>query len=120
MAATREALDLLLRPLAEFHFVSEADRAATLAAILTAVIRPCLPNAPAFHVRAPVMSSGKSYLCALIGQFAGPGANSKVTYPTTSDEAPKMILSLLLTGPAVIEFDDMDSDWSPFGVIKQC
>ena len=65
------------------------------------------------------MGSGKSYLCEFIGLFAGPGGNSKVTYPTTADEAAKVILSLLLTGPAVIEFDDMDGDWTPFATIKQ-
>ena len=30
-----------------------------------------------------------------------------------------MILSLLLTSPAVIEFDDMDTDWTPHGTIKR-
>jgi hypothetical protein len=30
-----------------------------------------------------------------------------------------VILSLLLTSPAVIEFDDMDTDWIPHGVIKR-
>ena len=48
--------------------------------------------------------------CELIGAFAGPGGNAKVSYPTTSEEATKVILSLLLTSPACVEFDDMDSD----------
>ena len=60
---------------------------------------------------------GKTYLCELMGAFAGPGGNSKVSYPRTSEEATKSILSLLLTNPAVIEFDDMDSDWKPHGAI---
>jgi hypothetical protein len=55
----------------------------------------------------------------LIGAFAGPGGNAKVSYPTTSDEATKVILSLLLTSPACVEFDDMDTDWIPHGVIKR-
>jgi hypothetical protein len=42
-----------------------------------------------------------------------------VSYPTTSEEATKAILSLLLTNPAVIEFDDMDTDWIPHGTIKR-
>jgi hypothetical protein len=42
-----------------------------------------------------------------------------VSYPTTSEEATKVILSLLLTSPAVIEFDDMDTDWIPHGIIKR-
>ena len=118
-AAARAALALLEDLLIEFHFVATTDKAAALAAIFTAVVRPSLPHAPGFHVRAPVFGSGKTYLCELIGAFAGPGGNAKVSYPTTSEEATKVMLSLLLTSPAVIEFDDMDTDWIPHGTIKR-
>lgn len=117
--AAREALAMLQALLEEFQFVSGSDLAAALCAIFTAVARPSLPHAPAFHVRAPVFGSGKTYLCELIGAFAGPGGNAKVSYPTTSEEATKVMLSLLLTGPACVEFDDMDADWAPHGVIKR-
>ena len=117
--AARAALALLEDLLTEFHFVSATDKAAALSAIFTAVVRPSLPYAPGFHVRAPVFGSGKTYLCELIGAFAGPGGNAKVSYPTTSEEATKVILALLLTSPAVIEFDDMDTDWMPHGTIKR-
>jgi hypothetical protein len=113
------ALDLLEGLLSEFRFVQETDKAAALAAILTAAVRPSLAHAPGFHVRAPVYGSGKTYLCELIGAFAGPGGNAKVSYPTTSEEATKVMLSLLLTGPAAIEFDDMDTDWIPHGIMKR-
>src|SRR5690348_6958292 len=105
--------------LSQFRFVAAIDKAAALAAIFTAVVRPTLPHAPAFHVRAPVFGSGKTYLCELIGAFAGPGGNAKVSYPMTSEEATKVILSLLLTSPACVEFDDMDTDWIPHGIIKR-
>lgn len=117
--AARAALSLLEDLLTEFHFVAPTDKAAALAAIFTAVVRPTLAYAPGFHVRAPVFGSGKTYLCELIGSFAGPAGNAKVSYPTTSEEATKVILSLLLTSPAVIEFDDMDTDWIPHGTIKR-
>jgi len=117
--AAREALALLEEPLNEFHFVAATDKAAAISAIFTAVVRPTLAHAPGFHVKAPVFGSGKTYLCELIGAFAGPGSNAKVSYPTTSEEATKVILSLLLTSPAVIEFDDMDTDWIPHGTIKR-
>lgn len=118
-AAARAAMASLEELISEFHFVTAADKAAALAAIFTAVVRPTLAHAPAFHVRAPVFGSGKTFLCELIGAFAGPGLNAKVSYPTTSDEATKVILSLLMTSPAVIEFDDMDTDWIPHGTIKR-
>ena len=117
--AARAALALLEDLLTEFHFVDATDKAAALAAIFTAVVRPSLPQAPGFHARAPTFGSGKTYLCELIGAFAGPGGNAKVSYPTTPEEATKTILSLLLTSPAVIEFDDMDTDWLPHGTIKR-
>ena len=117
--AVKAAHKLLDDLLTEFHFPSETDKAAALAAIFTAVVRPTLAHAPAFHVRAPVYGSGKTYLCELIGAFAGPGGNTKVSYPTTSEEATKAILSLLLSATAVIEFDDMDTDWTPHGIIKR-
>jgi hypothetical protein len=117
--AARAALTLLQDLLKEYHFVGGTDRAAALSAIFTAVVRPTLPHAPAFHIRAPIFGSGKTYLCELIGAFAGPGGNAKVSYPTTSEEATKAILSLLLTSPACVEFDDMDTDWIPHGTIKR-
>lgn len=117
--AARAALVLLEDLLTEFHFVAATDKAAALSAIFTAVVRPSLSHAPGFHARAPVFGSGKTYLCELIGAFAGPAGNAKVSYPTTSEEATKVILSLLLTSPAVIEFDDMDTDWIPHGTIKR-
>ncbi len=119
LEAARAALALLEDLLQEFQFVAATDKSAALAAIFTAVTRPSLPKAPGFHVRAPVFGSGKTYLCELIGAFGGPGGNAKVSYPTTSEEATKVILSLLLTSPAVIEFDDMDTDWVPHGTIKR-
>ncbi len=119
LEAAQKALAHLEELLSEFHFVSAADKAAALSAICTAAVRQTLPYAPGFHVRAPIFGSGKTYLCELIGGFAGPGGNAKVSYPTTSEEASKVILSLLLTSPAVIEFDDMDTDWIPHGVIKR-
>ncbi len=117
--AAQAALVMLEELLTEFHFVAAVDKAAALSAILTAVVRPSLDYAPAFHSRAPVFGSGKTYLCELIGAFAGPGGNTKVSYPTTAEEATKEILSLLLTNPAVIEFDDMHTDWTPHGTIKR-
>jgi hypothetical protein len=117
--AARLALAMLEDLLTEFHFVAATDKAAALSAIFTAVVRPSLSHAPGFHARAPVFGSGKTYLCELIGAFAGPAGNAKVSYPTTSQEATKVILSLLLTSPAVIEFDDMDTDWIPHGTIKR-
>ena len=119
MANALEALGLLLDLISEFHFVSPIDRAVALSAMFTGVFRAGIGLAPGFHVRAPVFASGKSLLCQLIGLFAGPQSNQKISYPVSSEEATKVILSALLGAPAVIEFDDMTQDWIPHGVINR-
>ena len=63
--AALEALALLEDLFTEFHFVSATDKAAALSAIFTAVVRPTLDYAPAYHMQAPVFGSGKTYLCEL-------------------------------------------------------
>lgn len=117
--AARAALNMLEELLSEFTFFAPTDKAAALAAIFTAVTRPSFAFAPGFHVKAATIGSGKSYLCELISAFAKPGETKKVSYPPTSEEATKAILSLLLSSPAVVEFDDMATDWIPHGIINR-
>jgi hypothetical protein len=119
LANAHEALELLEKLLIEFTFLAPTDKAAALAAIFTAVTRPSFAFAPGFHVKAATIGSGKSYLCELISAFAKPGETKKVSYPTTSEEATKAILSLLISSPAVVEFDDMAFDWIPHGIINR-
>lgn len=117
--AARGALDLLQGLLADFHFATPFDRSAAMAAILTAATRISLPYAPAFSVTAPVYGSGKSYLCSIISAFATSGESHRVSYPATAEEATKTVLALLIEAPAVIEFDDMQNDWTPHGAINR-
>jgi hypothetical protein len=115
--AARKALALLEDLLTEFRFLTPTDKAAALSAFHTAVVRATLPHAPAYHVKAPVSGSGKSFLNEVTGAFAGPGLNTKVSYPVSSEEATKSVLSLLLKNPAVIDYDDMSTDWVPHSVL---
>jgi len=120
-AAAEQALSLLQGLLDEFAFVTEHDRAAAIAALLTAAARSSLPVAPAIHIRAPEYGSGKSYLADLIALFAAPTSQdiAKMSYPGSTDEATKSILAVLLLGPAAICFDDMAADWTPFGAVNR-
>jgi hypothetical protein len=117
--AAQEALAELKALLVEFHFVSDADRSTTIGAMLTAAARSSLPLAPAFNITASASGSGKSYLAALLAPFAGPAEPLNLSYPTTSEEASKSMLSALISKPAVISFDDMQTDWLPFGMINR-
>jgi hypothetical protein len=108
------ALDELKVLLAEFPFAQACDLAAALAGILTATIRASLPLAPMFHVRAPQIASGKSYLCILIAAFGSPTIPSAVAFPTDDEECRKFLLASLLTGPSAIIFDNLTRDLTPY------
>lgn len=108
-----QALSELSDLLSEFAFKTEHDKAAAIAAILTAVIRTSLPQAPMFHVKAPSIASGKSYLCELLTAFATSQKSTPHAFPADDEECRKLLLAELLTAPAVIEFDNLTSDLIP-------
>lgn len=103
----RAALEKLCDLIDEFPFKSEYDRSATICAFLTASIRPSLPLAPMFHVKAPQISSGKSYLCRTVGVFSSPQTGTPTTFPHNDEECQKVLLAEFMRGSAVIEFDNL-------------
>lgn len=107
------ALRVLETPLAEFPFASPTDRAAALAACLTAAIRPVLPTAPMFHAKAPVISSGKSYLNKVISGYASPQRAAPMTFPQDDEECRKVLHAEFMRSSAVIEFDNLTGDLVP-------
>lgn len=119
--AAEVALAYLKWLLREFEFGSDIDRSAALAAILTAAVRPSLPLAPAININAPRSGGGKSFLAALIALAAGPGEPYSASYPTTDEEATKVLLAILLEKPAVILFDDMQArtGWKSLGPMNK-
>ncbi|SFC62237.1 hypothetical protein [Collimonas sp. OK412] len=108
-----DALAVLDDLLNEFVFAAKSDRSAALSAMLTAVVRPSLPHAPMFHLRAPQISSGKTYLCELITAFATPQYSTPSTFPADDEECRKLLLAELLRAPAVIVFDNLTGDLVP-------
>jgi hypothetical protein len=108
------ALQELRALLSEFAFGDAHDEAATLAGILTAAIRPSLPTAPMFHVKAPQIASGKSYLTGIIATFASSAPPSSVAFPTSDEEMQKLLLATLLSAPAAVTFDNLTSDLIPY------
>lgn len=107
------ALDQLSKLLSEFPFAGDVDRSAALAGMLTAAIRPSLPMAPMFHVRAPQISSGKSYLTTLMALFVGPNPPPATSFPSNEEECQKLLLSTFLEGPTVLCFDNLTTDLLP-------
>lgn len=117
--AAEAALAELQRLIREFHFAAEVDRSATLSAIITATLRPGLPVAPAYNITASMPGSGKSLLARLVSHFAAATASNPTGYPTSGEEAGKAILAALLSSPAAIIFDDMQTDWKPHSVMNR-
>ncbi|WP_300106332.1 DNA-primase RepB domain-containing protein [Rhodoferax sp.] len=98
----------------EFAFANGHDESAALAAMLTAAIRPSLPTAPMFHVKAPQIASGKSYLCGIIAAFASPTSPSAIGFPASDEECQKQLLALLMAAPGCVMFDNLTTDLIPY------
>jgi hypothetical protein len=113
-AQAASALAEIRTLLAELAFANHHDEAAALAGILTATIRPSLPLAPMFHIRAPQIASGKSYLSGIIAAFVSPSSPSAVAFPTSDEECVKLLLATLLAAPGCVIFDNLTSDLIPF------
>jgi hypothetical protein len=65
-----DALALLLDVVSGFPFVSDRDRAAAVAAMLTAMVRPAFDATPMFVISSPLPGTGKSYLADCIAAMA--------------------------------------------------
>ena len=109
-----KARDKLRHLLSEFEFADSADESAAISAMLTASIRQSLPTAPAFHMQAHQLASGKSFLTSLICCFASPTTPSAVGFPTNDEECQKLLLANLLESPAAIVFDNLTTDLIPY------
>lgn len=112
------ALALLEGLLEEVAFDTDTDKAAAVAAMLTAACRPSLPTAPGFHVAAHTIGSGKSFLSRLISSMATPQNVPGVAFPGDGDEMRKTLIALLIKSPAVINFDDLNGDIVPSEALK--
>jgi len=105
----KNALDTLMYPFEKFPFVDENAKGALLAAILTAVVRPVLPTAPAFAFDAPVQGSGKSLLASCVGALVEGQAPD--VWPHTQgrddEEIRKRLTTALRSGVKTIVWDNV-------------
>jgi hypothetical protein len=111
----QHALNQISALLSGFDFQDGNAKAAALAAILTAAIRPTLATAPMFHAAAHQPSSGKSYLLKIIAGFAGADNPAMLSMPPNDEEFRKLLLATLLEAPPVVTFDNLSGDIQPFG-----
>ena len=106
----RAAIKTVLHPFRGFPFVSPADLGAVLAAVLTAVLRPSFPTAPAFVSTGPVTGAGKSALLSTV--VAIESGEEAVAMPPISDEAElgKVLTSLVMQGRRYAFFDNLEGE----------
>lgn len=100
------AVDVLMRPFRAFPLVGSESRGALLAALLTAVVRPGLPTAPAFALDAPAAGSGKTLLASCIMALGGGGKLYAPLPVKDESEVAKVLLSVLVEKPRVVLFDN--------------
>jgi hypothetical protein len=105
----------LQQPLAEFPFENDAHRGVVLAAIMTAVQRPVMPEAPAFIFTAPMAGTGKSYLADCIAAIRlGERPPARGPSCLQGGEAPKEISTWIKECLSCILIDNVPPE-QPFG-----
>ena len=103
----KQALNYLWEPFKDFPFVDGIDRAAHLAALFSAVVRPVIPTCPAFGYDAPTQGSGKTLLARCVGILAT-GSDPAIYAPTDIDEEiRKRLTAILLEGQGAFVWDNV-------------
>lgn len=104
-----DAITLLLGEwLGDFPFVSQADRANAVAALILPVVRQMIAGPTPIHAFvAPAAGTGKSLLCELFGIVTTGRSTDVRPMPTSDDELRKRITSELMRGWPIIAFDNV-------------
>ncbi len=102
------AADLLLALIETFPCVSDADRAAVLAGIITALVRRSLPSAPMLAITAPTPGTGKTMLAETPSVIATGRRASVLSLGHDDAEAEKRLGGVLLAGDACILLDNIE------------
>jgi len=106
-AQIRAAVELILKPIAEFPFVSEDDKATWIGLAFTPVLRPLLPGPYQMGViTATNPGSGKTLLTKMLTILHGGVQRGEM--PRDSDELRKSITAALMdTTAPIITFDNL-------------
>lgn len=106
--AGKEAADTLLELVETFPFVSDGDKSAIIAAIITAMVRRMLPSSPLFAVTAPMPGTGKTLLAETPAIIATGRRASVLSLGHDDAETEKRLGGVLLAGDAVILLDNLE------------
>ncbi len=103
-----DALNVLLDLIAEFPFADAASKAVAVSMMLTAIVRPALPAAPAHAATATTYGSGKSYLTDTTAVIATGDTVAPIACGSTDEEFEKRLAAELMAGKALIVIDNIN------------
>ena len=107
----REALSILLGVLAEFPFVSDADRSVALSILITPVVRGGMMVAPLHAATAPTRGTGKSYLFDIAAAIATGERCPVINAGRNEEETEKRLGAELMSGQPIILVDNLNGDF---------
>ena len=102
----QDAVNLLLKPLADFPFEDESDRANALAMCIEPYIRDLFEIAPMYYLNKPVAGTGATLLVYACLYPALGAAPPTTTPPTREEEMEKFLTSALMDGGKVVFLDN--------------
>lgn len=108
MADAESGIDALFDLFVEFPFVSNDDRAAAAAGVMTALLRRALPAAPMMAITAPTPGTGKTLIAETFAAIATGRRASVLSLGHDEAEAEKRLAGVLLAGDACIVIDNIE------------
>lgn len=105
----REARSVIEDVIAEFPFVSQADRANYMALLLTPLLRYTVDDVPLALLDAPKMGTGKSLLAEVMALLHEGKRPSMWAAPSGSETWEKSLTTILLRGRAITIFDNVEN-----------
>ena len=111
----KTAIELVLEPLADFPFDTEASRANAIATLFTPILRPIIAGCvPLALFDKPQQGTGASLLAEVISLIATGRAAAMMTAQKDDEGWRKAITSLLLKGQLIVTIDNIEYDlWAP-------
>jgi putative DNA primase/helicase len=108
-ADAQRALAELVDPFKDFSFLTESDRSATAAFVLSVVGRTAIRgNVPMFGVQAPTPGSGKGLLADAAAMIPT-GRKAPLMAPTDEEEETrKRLLAIAMESPSIVVIDNVD------------
>ena len=99
----------LLEPFSEFPFISQSDRSAALAAVLTLVARSAIDGpTPLFAIRATTPGTGKGLLASTISLIATGREPTLFAVSREDEEVRKRLLTIGLEGTRCVLLDNVE------------